>query len=63
MEWDEFVRLRKDSAFYIQNKLSVTDIKCPICGEYIFVNNNIILTSNPPQRKYICKKCSWEGTA
>ena len=63
MEWDEFVRLRKDSGFYVQDKLSITDIKCPICGEYIFVNNNIILASNPPQRRYICKKCGWKGTA
>lgn len=63
MEWNEFVRLRKDSAFYVQDKLSITDIKCPICGEYIFVNNNIILASNPPQRRYICKKCGWKGTA
>lgn len=61
MEWKEFVDQRRNS-FYIQDKLSITDIKCPICGEYIFVDN-IILASNPPQRRYICKKCGWKGTA
>lgn len=61
MEWDEFIRQR--DSFYIQDQLSITDIKCPMCGQYIFVDNSVILASNPPQRRYICKKCGWKGTA
>ena len=62
MEWGEFVDQRRNS-FYIQDKLSITDIKCPVCKQYIFVDNSMILASNPPQRRYICKKCGWKGTA
>lgn len=62
MEWVDFVN-QKNSLNIIQDKLRVTDIKCPKCGQYIFVDNGIILTTNPPKRKYICKKCNWIGYA
>ena len=34
-----------------------TDIKCPICGAFIFCDESMILTSNPPQRRYYCPEC------
>lgn len=34
-----------------------TDIKCPICGAFIFCDESMILTSNPPQHRYYCPEC------
>lgn len=34
-----------------------TDIKCPICGAFIFCDESMILTSDPPQHRYYCPEC------
>ncbi len=34
-----------------------TDIKCPVCGAFIFCDESMILTSNPPQHRYYCPEC------
>lgn len=34
-----------------------TDIKCPICGAFIFCDESMVLTSNPPQHRYYCPEC------
>ena len=40
-----------------------TDIECPKCGEYIYMNTKEVLTSNPPKRKFLCESCGWTGIA
>ncbi len=60
MEWKEFTGTKQRYVGF--EKYSITDIKCPDCGEYIYIDNSIVLTSNPPQHKYLCKNCGWEGT-
>ena len=39
------------------NMVRETDIKCPICGAFIFCDESMILTSNPPQHRYYCPEC------
>lgn len=34
-----------------------TEIKCPICGAFIFCDESVAYTSNPPQHKYYCPDC------
>ena len=61
MEWKEFKGI--DRLYIGMEKYSKTDIKCPECGEDIYIDNTIVLTSNPPKHRYICRNCKWEGTA
>lgn len=47
------------------NEARHNGIKCPngSCkGELLDLNPNMILTSMPPQKTIICKKCGWRGT-
>ena len=37
--------------------VTVSTKKCPNCGSDMIVDNNIVLTSYPPQYKYVCPKC------
>ena len=37
------------------------DVECPICGKQIYKRLDLVLTSNPPQYIYECKKCGWSG--
>lgn len=34
-----------------------TEVTCPICGAFIFCDESVIYTSNPPQHKYYCPAC------
>jgi len=34
-----------------------TDIKCPICGAFIFCDESVGLVSNPVQHRYYCPEC------
>lgn len=59
--WEEFIRndrMIRDP----QIEWEGTDITCPECSCRIYVNNMIVLTSNPPKRKYKCFNCEWVGT-
>lgn len=40
-----------------------TNIKCPICGAFIFCDESMILTSNPPQHRYYCPECGEFSTS
>lgn len=39
------------------NMLRETDIKCPICGAFIFCDDSTVFTTMPPQRRYYCPEC------
>lgn len=39
------------------NMVRETDIKCPICGAFIFCDESVTYTSYPPQHRYYCPEC------
>ena len=39
-----------------------TEIECPCCGDIIYKNLDLVLTSYPPQYTYKCPKCKWSQT-
>ena len=39
--------------------LQLTDIECPECGEAIYRDTSVVLTSFPAKYHYTCKKCGW----
>lgn len=41
---------------------ALTDIRCPECGNFIFMDTTKVLTSYPPQYSYWCN-CGWSGTS
>lgn len=60
MKWDEF-----DNGANVSLMASDqvrTDIECPVCGEKVFWDSRVVLTSLPPQYCYWCK-CGWSGTS
>lgn len=60
MKWEEF---NKNRVFHPIEDLTLTNIECPECGNYLVRREDIILTSNPPQKEYRCLKCGWVGSA
>lgn len=44
------------------NKLVITNKKCPVCGELMYADTGLVLTSNPPQYRFICKICKHTET-
>lgn len=59
MDWEEFNQGETD----ITNDMQVlTDIRCPECGRFIFVDTTIVLASYPAQYSYWCT-CGWSGTS
>ena len=61
MTWNEFKNDIDLETIY-PDPLEKTDIQCPVCGQYIYRRNDIVLTSNPPKRQYECR-CGWVGYA
>lgn len=59
MEWDELLSMNIESKYTGQVR---TDIQCPQCGRYIYLDNTIILTSFPAKYRYWCS-CGWTGSA
>lgn len=62
MEWEEYRQMRIATMPQHLNKTK-TEIKCPECGEYIYRDNTIILTSHPAQYRYFCESCGWWETS
>lgn len=60
ISWERF--LKAPSIFQVENEVKM-GVKCPECGEFIYRDNTVICTSNPPKSKYFCKKCRWVGYA
>lgn len=61
MTWDEF-KTWSTNSYNPRDAYVETTIKCPICGKNIYLDNAVILTSNPPQHRYVCD-CGWCGYA
>lgn len=59
MKWDDFVNNIVVDEY--NNNREITDIDCPYCQKRkIYVRNDIIYTSIPPQYRYECD-CGWSG--
>lgn len=41
---------------------SKSGIACPKCGNELFVRNDFVLATYPPQRQYFCDVCGFVGT-
>lgn len=37
-------------------------VSCPKCGEQLYADYSICLTSNPAQTPIFCKKCGYKGS-
>lgn len=61
MKWDEYQIKKYETfnAFGDGQTWLKTDIECPKCGEPIYVNTSVVLTTYPPKYKYQCNKCKW----
>ncbi len=58
---DEFIR--QGVADPLLNSPKPNGIACPKCGkELLDLTPNMILTSMPPQKTIICRKCGYKGT-
>ena len=57
MEWSDFIeKEQKDdnaNSYFIQ-----TDIRCPECGKFVYLNNSVVCLSSPPKSEYLCV-CGW----
>ena len=62
-DWEDFKNASFIKAKAQSNGWEPVNIKCPKCGQPIFKNLTIVLTSNPPQYQYKCLHCGWVGTA
>lgn len=58
MTWEEF-KAAKD--FKYSTGYEITDIECPKCGEKIYKDTMMVITTYPPKRRYVCMECFWEG--
>lgn len=64
MTWEEYKNERATHNIYKNNQHYIkTDIECPNCGEFIYKNISLALTSYPPQYQFHCEKCGWYGTS
>ena len=62
MTWDEFVEMRvHDMKTTDWGRYTEMIVECPKCGAHLFRDNMVVLSTYPPQHKYICKKCNWVG--
>ena len=57
MEWSEYQKQR--SANINLSKWEITEIICPECGEPVYRDKSIVLTSYPVQYSYNCLNCGW----
>ena len=55
--WEEYYPGPKTMTPELKTK---TDVACPKCGKALYRRNDIVLTSNPPQRQYECD-CGFVG--
>lgn len=61
MKWDEFNQLQMFNG-NTDWRVTQTNLECPKCGKHIFLRNDIVLTTYPPQYSYFCE-CGWAGSS
>lgn len=61
MKWDDFKYMTNPSS-YNDGQIQ-TNIECPVCGNNIFWDSTIVLTTYPEQYSYYCKNCGWAGNS
>ena len=60
MTWQEYQTIQ--AATNPSGSWIKTDIECPECGEPIYKNTGMVLTSYPVQYRYECQNCGWTQT-
>lgn len=60
MEWADYQKQR--SATIDLSKWQITEIRCPKCGDLIYRDKTIVLTTYPAQYRYECHSCGWSDT-
>ena len=58
MEWEEIERSAPKSIQF--QRYTKTDIDCPKCGEKVYIDNGIVLTTYPERYSYLCP-CGWSN--
>ena len=61
MEWEDY-NSSNESLLNSYQRYIPTSIRCPKCGLYIKFDNSVVLTSIPPQFRYVCD-CGWSDTS
>ena len=57
MTWEEYQSFK-----YVNLNYEVTNIECPDCGkEGLLRDISEVLTTYPPQYRYVCPNCHWRG--
>ena len=61
MNWYDYqAEKQRERNIFNDNQLWIkTEIECPNCGELIYKNMSLVLTSYPPQYTYKCPNCKW----
>lgn len=62
MEWQEYQKMINILGLD-DPEWQKTNVRCPVCGEYIYKNTKYVLATYPAQYKYKCFNCHWIGTA
>lgn len=57
--WEDYQK-NDEMSFYSHTRES-TNIKCPKCGNLIYRNVQMVLTTYPVQYRYECDACGWFG--
>lgn len=60
MKWEDFTTKPFNNLNLYGQRL--TDIECPECGKFIYLDTTVTLASYPPQYKYWCP-CGWVGNS
>lgn len=61
MKWEDYQK--KQSEMYIDyHRYEEMPVECPECGQNIYRDCAVVLTTYPPQHSYVCKNCGWHGT-
>lgn len=58
MKWEEFSRYNPMPSNEDDRSKIKTTIVCPECGKQVYLDNTVVLASNPPSYRYYCE-CGW----
>ena len=60
LSWEEFTKGKHIKPAF---GLSITNVLCPNCGERLYRDDSVVLTTYPVKHRYECQKCKWKGIA
>lgn len=63
ISWEMFSEAEHALKLAAAEKWQITDIACPECGDPLYKDTTVVLTTYPPKSRYECKQCGFAGTA